>query len=614
MKINTQEIRRSQLILTYGPGAIIESIYGPRLIKSIDRGMGKQFSQKNLEKYEIENNRLCTGIQSIVNEYRNNNIISGIYGKVPDNVHIFSPISDIEVGGSSSWKIYYSTLEFPEWKICYGKSPGKKQHRPILYQTKRTRKCPECQNNETSSVRFVMACKKGHLDDIQWGRIVHKNSQSKNCNPDYYYWKAGGVSLADITIECPQCQSEVTMKNVYNERFYCTGRYPESATISRCGGQMRVMQRQASSLYLPLTIMLVKIPEYDSGINNLLNNKTIYATVNLVVQTGENSDDINQFLKKLHEYFDVNGLSEEKYNQFKNYINEYGLEKLKCLLKKFNDTRKTNFMDFVYEEFDSLLYGPRNNDNFVMGEHVTVNNVDEFPAINVYPVSRIKTTTVQIGYTRKVPTDKKNKYDENEEQDPLVSSAASTSDDDYWYPGFEGTGEGIFITFSDREFTELKNKKAYNEWNSTFENGGSKNTIPWDASVTHPLYVWLHTLAHAIINVLSLYSGYSSASMRERIYIDRNQKNGGILIYTSTMGEDTGMGGLSSLVTQEKLQQILVKAKERIDICSNDPLCLEIRKEQAGQNGAACYSCILISETSCEHRNMFLDRHLITGD
>lgn len=613
MKVNTQEIRRSQLILTYGPGAIIESIYGPRLIKSIDKGMGKQFSQENLEKYEIENKRLCTGIQSIVNEYRNNNIIAGVYGKDPDNVHIFSPISNIEVGGSLSWKIYYSTLEFPQWKICYGKSPGKKHHDPILYSTKNSKTCPECQNNETSSVRFVMACKKGHLDDIQWKIIVHTNSQNKSCNPGYYYWKADGVSLANIIIRCPECQSEITMNDVYKKRIYCTGRYPESSTNTQCSEQMQVMQRQASSLYLPLTIMVVKIPEFDSGVNNLLNNRTIYATVNPLVTDWENTADINQILHTLHNHFNANRLSEEEYTLFENYINEYGIEKLKFLLAKFDSTRKMNFMDFVYEEFDSLLYGPRNSENFVMGERVTIDNMDGFPAINVYPVSRIKTTTVQIGYTRKVPTDKKNKHEENEEQDPLVSSAASTNDD-YWYPGFEGTGEGIFITFSEGEFSALKNMKAYSEWNSTFVNGGSKNTIPWDSSVTHPLYVWLHTLSHAIINVLSLYSGYSSASMRERIYIDRNQKNGGILIYTYAVGEDTSMGDLSGLVTREKLQQILVKAKERIDICSNDPLCLEIRKEHAGQNGAACYSCILISETSCEHRNMFLDRHLITGD
>lgn len=620
MKINTQEIRRSQFILTYGPGAIIESIYGPRLIKSICDGMGKRFSMENLEKYEIENKRLCTGIQNIVNEYRGNNIISGNYSKYLDNVHIFSPVSNMEVGGNYISNIYYSTREFPEWKICYGKSPGKESHNPILYQATQSKNCPLCKNSDTSSVRFVMACRKGHLDDIQWKTIVHRNSEHKNCNPDYYYWEAGGVSLADITIKCPECQSMVTMNDVYKAWIPCTGRYPESSLKTGCDEQMQVMQRQASSLYLPVSIMLVTIPEYNTGVSNLLNNKTVYATVNPLVQSWENNGDINQNLKILHNYFNSNGLSEEKYITFENYINTYGIEKLKHLLKKFKDTGRMCFMDFVYEEFDSLLYGPRNCKDFVMGEPVTIKNIDNFPALNIYPVKSIKTTTVQIGYTRKVTSHKKNKTDENEDQDHIVSSAAvinddkASSDNDYWYPGFEGTGEGIFITFSAGEFQELKGVKAYKEWCPAFSNGKVKNIEPWDSSISHPLYVWLHTLSHAIINVLSLYSGYSSASMRERVYIDKDRKNGGILIYASTMGEDSGMGGLSGLVTQEKFRQILMKAKEHIDICSNDPLCMEIRKEKSSQNGAACYSCILISETSCEHRNMFLDRHLVTGD
>ena len=622
MKVNTQEIRRSQLILTYGPGAIIESIYGPRLIKSTIKGMGRQFSEKNLEKYEIENDRLCTGIRSIVNAYSSRNIIAGEYVKDRDDVHIFSPISNIEMGDSSSRKVSYSTLKFPEWKICYGKSPDKKQHDSILYDSTNFEKCPLCNNNDASSVRFVMACRRGHLDNVTWKWVVHKNSLIKECDPDYYFWKADGVSLATISIRCPECQSEVTMNDVYNTRFDCTGKYHESSIETECDEYMHVMQRQASSLYLPLTIMLVKIPEYDSGINNLFNNTKIFLTVNPLIKKWKNNDDITQVLGELHDFFNANGISEETYIIFKNYLMEYGIEKLKYSLEKFNNTRKMNFIDFIDQEFDSLLQGPRNCENFVMGKHEMINSIDSFPALNVYPVNRLKTTTVQIGYTRKVSTDKKNKKDKNpkhQEFDPLVSSASPISSDDgngddYWYPGFVGVGEGIFITFSDGEFTELKNRKAYNEWYSTFPKGDVRNTMPGNTSVTHPLYVWLHTLSHAIINVLSLYSGYSSASMRERIYVDRNQKNGGILIYTSAPSEDGGMGGLSGLVTQEKLQQILAKAKERIDICSNDPLCLDIRKDSKSQNGAACYSCILISETSCEQRNMFLDRHLITGD
>jgi len=130
--------------------------------------------------------------------------------------------------------------------------------------------------------------------------------------------------------------------------------------------------------------------------------------------------------------------------------------------------------------------------------------------------------------------------------------------------------------------------------------------------VSEPLFVWLHTLSHAIIKALSAHAGYSAAALRERIYIDRKAENGGILIYTTSLGEDGGMGGL--VETADKFETILRLATGSIRICSNDPLCSEVRRKPEMTNGAACYSCIFVSETSCEHRNMFLDRHLVAGD
>jgi hypothetical protein len=47
------------------------------------------------------------------------------------------------------------------------------------------------------------------------------------CNPPYYYWKANGSSLSDIIVECPQCNSKKTMKEIYSLQFFCTGRNPE---------------------------------------------------------------------------------------------------------------------------------------------------------------------------------------------------------------------------------------------------------------------------------------------------------------------------------------------------------------------------------------------------
>jgi hypothetical protein len=55
-------------------------------------------------------------------------------------------------------------------------------------------------------------------------------------------------------------------------------------------------------------------------------------------------------------------------------------------------------------------------------------------------------------------------------------------------------------------------------------------------------------------------------------------------------------------------------ALEAGKLCSNDPVCSQheysVHDEQP-LNGAACHGCLLISETSCEQHNVFLDRSLV---
>jgi hypothetical protein len=108
-------------------------------------------------------------------------------------------------------------------------------------------------------------------------------------------------------------------------------------------------------------------------------------------------------------------------------------------------------------------------------------------------------------------------------------------------------------------------------------------------------------------------SGYSSASIRERIFLDvdneTGEASGGLLLYTAQPGGDGTLGGLIALVPE--FERVLERALYNLDSCSNDPLCGEEEFGPQKYNGAACYACALISETSCEHRNMSLDRKLL---
>ncbi|MGO1305345.1 MAG: hypothetical protein ACTMKV_11235, partial [Sphingomonas parapaucimobilis] len=63
-----------------------------------------------------------------------------------------------------------------------------------------------------------------------------------------------------------------------------------------------------------------------------------------------------------------------------------------------------------------------------------------------------------------------------------------------------------------------------------------------------------------------------------------------------------------------RLGAIAERALDRLALCSGDPICAEhdpdAHTDERALSGAACHSCLLVAETSCEARNLYLDRAL----
>ena len=103
-------------------------------------------------------------------------------------------------------------------------------------------------------------------------------------------------------------------------------------------------------------------------------------------------------------------------------------------------------------------------------------------------------------------------------------------------------------------------------------------------------------------------SGYDSSSLRERLYVsdDNDNRMCGLLIYTASGDSEGTLGGLISQGLSENLETI-IRAAFQLETCSNDPICIETERQGIeGLNGAACHSCCLLPETSCEHSNTLL--------
>ena len=235
---------------------------------------------------------------------------------------------------------------------------------------------------------------------------------------------------------------------------------------------------------------------------------------------------------------------------------------------------------------------------------------------NVVAVHRLREVSCLYGFTRfeAAPTS----ADGELEDIQLAVHGAPISRDADWLPAIEQFGEGLFIHFDEAvigrwlESAAIKSRGerlvgGYLHWIKRF--AGKPPNYPGTP------YVLLHSLSHALMAEIALDCGYPASSLKERIYSlsGLGPERCGILIYTATAGAQGTLGGLVG--TAPRFANILRSALERATICSNDPVCADHepddRSGDRATHGAACHGCLLIAETSCEMRNLFLDRSLL---
>ena len=181
-------------------------------------------------------------------------------------------------------------------------------------------------------------------------------------------------------------------------------------------------------------------------------------------------------------------------------------------------------------------------------------------------------------------------------------------------------GEGLFIRLDTDDYHYELQGNASSKWLETFasKENGYKDFSFRDEKQNkhdelHPVFVWWHTLSHLLIRAIGEDAGFSSSAIQERVYLqvdaDGKRARGGILLYSTQSGGDGSMGGLLALAPY--FDRMLEIAFDKLRICSGDPLCSDKEFSSGDLNGACCFGCTMNSETSCEYRNYWLDRHVL---
>lgn len=561
MKERAQPIRPTQFITTYGPGAILESLRGPRLITSIENS--GLFETDSPSKYEIKEPALSQ--------------------QLPENGRIFRLPTNGDYGLEDS-KAIYQTRAFPSWSLCAKHS--------LLYRARpNTRKaCPRCDAGSEweswsqarrQAISFVMACPRGHLDDVSWSFLLHQGAGRTDCMPDTIDWIGSGGPIRRVLLRCPKCSASVRLGDIYHREHTCSGRFPEEGEGKRapasCQTKARISQRAASDLYLPEIRTALTLPAVDSPLHAALRDDSVFSVLEAFLQSRDSLEE--------KDWEAIVGGSRVP-SGVKDEIFRADLDDRLAAAKQVLKEGETTTKDQARAgELDILLKASRSECYRSANFELDPAGAREFPLANlclrVTPVTRLRLVAAQIGYRR-------------------LNGEVVEKGFEYlkhlWFPGIEQYGEGIFLELA---AVPPMNGPRWRSWLERFEQEGEASG--------HPMLVWWHTLSHRLIRALSVDSGYSAASVRERLYFDGER--GGVLIYAVQPGGDGTLGGLVALVP--RFDRILRSALDRLDGCSNDPLCGEQKVGESRKNGAVCYACGLLSETSCEMRNMLLDRNLL---
>lgn len=598
MKSDLQELRRSSLVGTFGPGAVVDFRADGAAVSAIVTGLeewDRSFPPPGLRNPQTTRERRLE--KSL-----------GVKGfRLP-------PVADEHDEKGDKIPKRLIAVRFPEWLQC----PRCDTIKP--YQSwsgdpgKAYRYCPICTKSGPKvfaiPVRFVMACKHGHVGEFPWDWWVgHKPdcATQRHSRPSRHKGlklSSEGPGLAGLILSCPACGARRPMDGIFSVRTWangprCGGRRPWLGDSENCGQTQYAVQRGASNLYFPLVVSALDIPPWSDHLEDILG--TLWDDL-------INLDD----LANLEGYIETHA---ESYRGVLQSLDMSPAELASAIRSRLQSQGEMDTDDLrgdEYRQFTAKLEnGQLSHGEFEIRQEPVPRSLAPWIS-QVVRVVRLREVRAMTGFTRINPPGDP----EAEEVAPLSKGRMD------WLPAIEVRGEGIFLAFDEGRLSDWERhpeviRRVDECWNRYLEHWkaryGGKGKDPQQIT---PRYMLCHTLAHALMRQLALECGYSAASLQERIYAAPGESPmAGILIYTASSDADGTLGGLQGQGKSERIENIFIRAMEAMEWCSSDPLCItDMMGALDSYSHSVCHACALAPETSCEAFNSFLDRALLVGD
>ena len=582
------ELRQNQVITTFGPGAMVDLPDQSILIGGLE---------------------YWTGAMHRVYEERLSGWLSDKLG-VEDLALYQPPVDEEDLHGARAG---ITSFLFPTWflgQVDRVHEEGDRQYRtrPLLpysrlvkggYLTEERKVVP------VVPIRFVQACVKGHISDINWYAFVRDDFKARPVGQLWLDEGGAGNDFSEIFVRCemtgkrrPLSKAMVLDGSVLGT---CAGRQPwlGPKVYEKCRSPNRLLTRSASNAYFSQTMSAIAIPDSDQAMREAVD--LVYDDF---LQYAESAEDVGRERRKQKVFCALEGFADRAVWA-------------EVQRRKGGQAPQTRGIKQV--EIETLL-----SQSGTMGEDVP--DGDFFarahprdrlgPALlqrvrRIVLVHRLREVIAQVGFSRfeAALPDITGELSLDVELAPLAR-------DTTWLPAVENRGEGVFIAFDEDAISTWLKQPAVKDRGRQLEAGFDAWKVRRkvkDPKFKFPglPYIMLHSLSHLLINAVALECGYAASAIRERIYACR--AGHGILLYTGGTGTEGTLGGLVDV--GRSMEHHLARALDRGRLCSNDPICAQhdpaSHHEERYLHGAACHGCLLIAETSCERRNEQLDRALV---
>lgn len=578
------ELRASQVISTYGPGALLDLPTASAIVAGLESWPKPSSLVQIVEPRLTSKVRKATGVHNAV---------------------LYAPPTVTFEKGKSSPGI--QAWRFPQWFLVHEKeSLGQNERSRRLVHQGALDSRGRFGGREVVAIRFVRACSKGHIDDVDWPGFVH--APGKSCGRQLWLDERGtSGDLSELVVRC-ECGaskglSAATRTGSETALGSCSGQRPWLGPWAReqCGQPSRLLVRTATNAYFPQIITVLSLPDRGTEIDKAVNDHWN------ILQVVTEPSQLQTFL------------AIPEIGHLKERFPEADL--LKAIKRRRQGSAEDRPVKIV--ELDAILAAPEGFGDDIpvdpdfharrLPDHVWRKDQRWSGVKAVIQVHRLREVRALIGFSRFDPIvpDIDGEFDSDVER-------AQIAEDPSWFPAIENRGEGIFLLMDADEVERWLAQERVAERLRSLRAGhdawAAEHKFKRMPEFPGGPYILLHTISHLLMQSLSIRCGYPASSIRERIYADSVGKRYGFLLYTASPDAEGTLGGL---VHQTRyIVDHLSASLQSASLCANDPICAQHVPDKSIESrflqGAACHGCVLVSETSCEMRNDYLDRALVT--